>query len=149
MNEGADDLNDIQVLASMDNEIYAVPVGNMVNAIESGAELITTMRDALLLIETTTAIQPRDSLCGFIYRLAHRALGPGVAEPTPVPLVMYCPRGHQHVDEGEWATRPHRTHQCQTVIPCGCPALYHGDCAKIICGFEWRPAAFSTVGVSV
>jgi hypothetical protein len=34
-------------------------------------------------------------------------------EAKPVPLVLYCPAGHLHVDEGEWATRPHKTHQCQ------------------------------------
>lgn len=28
-------------------------------------------------------------------------------------LVLYCPRcGVNHVDEGVWATRPHRTHLC-------------------------------------
>lgn len=34
-----------------------------------------------------------------------------------------------HVDEGEWATRPHKTHLCGT------------------CGHEWRPAEHYTVGI--
>lgn len=34
-----------------------------------------------------------------------------------------------HIDEGEWATRPHKTHQCQN------------------CGNQWRPANVPTVGV--
>lgn len=67
----------------------------------------------------------------------------------PVPLVMHCPAGHPHVDEGEWATRPHRTHQCQVLVPCA--ACEAGDewCEKTrICGLEWRPAQFPTVGVA-
>lgn len=74
--------------------------------------------------------------------------------PTPpdlreaVPMVLYCPAGHQHIDEGEWATKPHKTHECQKVIPCNCSALYHGECVKTICGQQWRPADFPTVGVA-
>ncbi len=50
--------------------------------------------------------------------------------PAPVPLVLNCPRCHrQHIDEGEWATKPHRKHLC----------------AK--CEHEWRPANIYTVGV--
>ena len=38
------DLNDIKYLASMPGkDIYGVPVGNMVNAIEAGAERIATL----------------------------------------------------------------------------------------------------------
>lgn len=51
-------------------------------------------------------------------------------QPVPVPKVLKCPQcGAQHIDEGEWATRPHRTHQCQ------------------FCKHEWRPFEFHTVGV--
>ena len=38
------------------------------------------------------------------------------AGPAPEikPMVMACPHcGTPHVDEGEWETRPHHTHQCQ------------------------------------
>lgn len=52
------------------------------------------------------------------------------SETKPVPLVLYCPEcGAQHVDAGEWATRPHKTHQCQS------------------CKAEWRPFLYATVGV--
>lgn len=47
-----------------------------------------------------------------------------------VTLSLWCPDcGQPHVDEGEWETRPHKTHQCQA------------------CGHEWRPFDYPTVGV--
>jgi len=51
--------------------------------------------------------------------------------PAPgVPLRLDCPVcGIPHFDEGEWATRPHRTHLCGG------------------CGMKWTPAAYPTVGV--
>lgn len=49
---------------------------------------------------------------------------------APIPMHIYCPMCHtQHIDEGEWATRPHHTHSCQT------------------CGHTWRPAVVCTTGV--
>jgi hypothetical protein len=68
----------------------------------------------------------------------------------PVSMVLYCPAGHKHVDEGEWATRPHKTHRCQAVASCDCLApknSEHRGCVKVICEEEWRPAHFPTVGV--
>jgi len=48
----------------------------------------------------------------------------------PIPMLMNCPRCDcPHIDEGEWATRSHKTHQCQQ------------------CETEWRPANVPTVGV--
>lgn len=48
----------------------------------------------------------------------------------PVSMHLLCPRcGAIHLDEGEWATRPHKTHQCQS------------------CKHEWRPFEYPTVGV--
>jgi hypothetical protein len=50
--------------------------------------------------------------------------------PKPVPIIVNCPEcGERHIDEGEWATRVHHTHSCQT------------------CGMTWRPAVVPTVGV--
>lgn len=50
--------------------------------------------------------------------------------PEPIPMLLRCASCHfPHVDEGEWAARPHRTHQCQK------------------CGHKWRPANVPTVGV--
>lgn len=49
-----------------------------------------------------------------------------------LPIVICCPEcGRQHVDEGEWVTRLHRTHLCSD------PA----------CGTKFRPALVHTVGV--
>lgn len=52
------------------------------------------------------------------------------ATPSPIPMVLACPTCHAwHVDEGEWATRPHKTHLCSR------------------CGALFRPANVPTVGV--
>ena len=51
-------------------------------------------------------------------------------EPAPVPMLLTCPScGERHIDEGEWAEKPHHTHACQH------------------CGHVWRPAVINTVGV--
>jgi hypothetical protein len=45
-------------------------------------------------------------------------------------VILYCPScSGRHIDEGEFATKPHHTHACQH------------------CGFVWRPAVVPTVGV--
>ena len=47
-----------------------------------------------------------------------------------IPMRLHCPGCHElHIDEGEFATRPHHTHACQH------------------CGNVWRPALVATVGV--
>ena len=52
------------------------------------------------------------------------------APDEPVPMLLWCPAcGARHVDEGEFATRPHHAHACQR------------------CGMVWRPALQTTVGV--
>ena len=52
-------------------------------------------------------------------------------EPEPTPLILYCPSCNtQHIDEGEWATKPHKTHECQS------------------CGQLFRPDDKPTVGIS-
>ena len=48
----------------------------------------------------------------------------------PVPMILNCPScGERHIDEEEFATKPHHTHACQN------------------CGMVWRPAKVDTVGV--
>lgn len=50
----------------------------------------------------------------------------------PIPMLLVCPDprcGMRHIDEGEFATKPHHTHACQS------------------CGMVWRPALGPTVGV--
>ncbi len=63
------------------------------------------------------------------------------AASTPIPLILFCPGpvsdghggqkmcGTRHIDEGDFATIPHRTHTCQA------------------CGFQWAPGVVPTVGV--
>jgi len=51
--------------------------------------------------------------------------------PVPIPMLLYCPKCLlKHVDYGEWAARPHKTHWCAN------------------CHHEWRPANVHTVGVT-
>lgn len=47
------------------------------------------------------------------------------------PLVLHCPEcDARHIDEGDWAARPHKTHLCAA------------------CGHEWRPFDHPTVGIA-
>lgn len=59
--------------------------------------------------------------------LDFRAEGVG---DEPIPMLLHCPMCSQrHLDDGEFATKPHHTHACQ------------------FCGHVWRPAVVDTVGV--
>ncbi len=50
--------------------------------------------------------------------------------PTLVRIIMHCPACHlQHIDKGEWETKPHRRHLCDG------------------CGHIWQPSIWYTVGV--
>lgn len=53
-----------------------------------------------------------------------------------IPVVLFCPHCKlQHVDEGKWKTKPHRTHACvDNVLGKGC-------------GKPFTPSAHRTVGV--
>lgn len=75
-------------------------------------------------------VSHHDSNCR--YRLLEEAIEALAAqdEPDPLPVRLLCPTcGGLHVDEGEWATRPHHTHAYQ------------------LCGEVWRPTVGPTVGV--
>lgn len=51
---------------------------------------------------------------------------------VPIPMILYCPACHmRHLDDGEFAEKPHHTHACQNKT----------------CGTVWRPALVPTVGV--
>ena len=53
-----------------------------------------------------------------------------VVSNDPVPMRLPCPScGELHLDEGEFAKKPHHTHSCQK------------------CGLTWRPAVVHTVEV--
>lgn len=48
----------------------------------------------------------------------------------PMPIAITCPVcALPHIDDGEWTSRPHRTHLC------------------IACGHRWQPAMIPTIGV--
>lgn len=48
----------------------------------------------------------------------------------PIPMLLRCPCCHErHIDVGEYKTKPHRTHACQT------------------CGENFKPSEEFTVGV--
>lgn len=48
----------------------------------------------------------------------------------PLAMILFCPScGTKHVDKGEWATKKHKKHLCET------------------CSFEWQPSLINTVGV--
>lgn len=50
---------------------------------------------------------------------------------TPVPMNLTCPACNEpHVDEGVWASRPHKTHECQR------------------CKHFWQPHPYPTVGIA-
>lgn len=62
---------------------------------------------------------------GYIAQV-HQAVQSG----APIPMLLTCPVcGERHLDEGEFAHKPHHTHACQH------------------CGMCWRPAIVPTVGV--
>jgi len=53
-----------------------------------------------------------------------------VESDLAIPMRLVCPECSElHIDEGEFATKPHHTHACQH------------------CGNVWRPAVVNTVGV--
>jgi hypothetical protein len=55
----------------------------------------------------------------------------GANAEDPIPMRITCPACRlPHIDEGEWASRPHRTHLCAE------------------CGLTWRPCERPTVGVA-
>ena len=59
-------------------------------------------------------------------------------QASPIAVVLHCPHcKKQHVDEGIWATRPHRTHACVD------------DCMGKGCGKPFTPSAHRTFGVRV
>lgn len=63
-------------------------------------------------------------------RAGRFALSEPILNGDPIPMILWCPECmERHVDAGEFATKPHHTHACQS------------------CGMVWRPAIVPTVGV--
>lgn len=110
---------------------------------------LVQLRDVLRRIDVLTAETIKQRLIAFLRRpvnseglwrewgeVVDELLAGGdastleAATPSPIPMVLACPTCHAwHVDEGEWATRPHKTHLCSR------------------CGALFRPANVPTVGV--
>lgn len=66
---------------------------------------------------------PPDPTMGF-------TLFTGKGHPSvSIPLILFCPAGHRHIDEADFSEKPHHTHACQE------------------CGIVWRPALVNTHGV--
>ncbi len=84
---------------------------------------------ATLLHESTTGLISRiDGHLEWTPRAPVIKAPPVAVKPTAMRLP--CPSCHQlHIDTGDFATEPHRTHSCQN------------------CGEVWRPALVPTVGV--
>lgn len=80
---------------------------------------------------TCAEIQRKDSLRHFRECPLREDLPEGHPQAEKsIPMLLFCPVCHaRHLDEGEFATKPHRYHACQS------------------CGNLWRPALVNTVGV--
>lgn len=53
-----------------------------------------------------------------------------LTELHSIPMLIWCPDCNtRHIDQGEFAYKPHHTHACQC------------------CGNVWRPAKVNTLGV--
>ncbi|HET6959532.1 MAG TPA: hypothetical protein VFI56_23225 [Vicinamibacterales bacterium] len=100
--------------------------GSHISDSEEIAFLRITIKNLHVLLETSTTTPS-------VERSSHPF-------DTPIPMRLPCPGtierdgqqipcGVLHVDEGEFATKPHHTHACQA------------------CGLVWRPALVPTVGV--
>lgn len=70
-------------------------------------------------------LEPEDVPATFAAQVKHDP-----DEQPPIPMIMFCPScDARHIDKGEFTTKVHHTHACQS------------------CGNVWRPAIVATVGV--
>ncbi len=77
--------------------------------------------------------------------IGHRIMATKTA--SPVPMLLFCPMCHtKHIDEGEFATKPHHTHACQGLVRNEEYDEKHGKVMRR-CGHVWRPAIVPTIGV--
>lgn len=100
------------------NHEVGVP-GKLLTAIGRQAAL----DEVVSMVETMMGGEPKPPA-------APRLVVPSEGPPVPIPVILTCPSCNaRHIDVGEFATRVHHTHSCQT------------------CGLTWRPAIVPTVGV--
>ncbi len=69
-----------------------------------------------------------ESFCKQAAQIQLKVESDKIAEP--IPMILICPGClARHIDEGDFKTKSHHTHACQS------------------CGFVWRPAIVPTIGV--
>lgn len=111
------------------------PAGMVTVPIEPDAGLLSVISAMVRRIAVPVSIEDEEIYfdnghARLIYKAVIDAAQPS-AGAEPVKVTIFCPRcSLPHVDEGEWATRQHKTHQCQG------------------CSHEWRPFPFATVGIT-
>lgn len=95
-------------------------------------DMINLLKRREIVIPETALHEGLKAAVKLVIDTAQCAVETATDQQTPVPYVLYCPEcGMKHIDEDEWATRPHKTHQCLNKM----------------CKHEWRPYPFPTVGV--
>ena len=98
-------------------------------ALVLSADYVDGWNDAVGQLSAPLADLVRSWLARSVPAAAGSAAATAPSPPEPIPARLTCPAcGQLHVDEGEFATRPHHTHACQH------------------CGMTWRPAVVPTVG---
>jgi hypothetical protein len=106
------DVNSVQVESSRERDARNATIARLREALEIASRWVgDSAPDDVAIIRAALAEQP---------------------SPPPVPIErLECPKCQLwHVDEGEWATKPHKTHRCAG------------------CGHEWRPFDYASVGVA-
>ena len=96
-----------------------------------------SMKEALTDLQNTCFFFKQGERCYPSYHPAFQyllSLCPSAEDksvkPSPIPMLLHCPKCNLgHIDEGEYAVKPHHTHACQH------------------CGMVWRPAIEYTIGV--
>lgn len=97
---------------------------------EALGDLMARVHAAYNLIAPRRASKDRGMLVDLLTRVHAGLLAWEQERKKPIPMRLRCPTCNAlHIDEGEFATKPHHTHTCQS------------------CGETWRPAIVATVGV--
>jgi predicted RNA-binding Zn-ribbon protein involved in translation (DUF1610 family) len=74
------------------------------------------------------------------YRLGFEN-GISTVSSKPIEMLLWCPScGARHIDEGEFATKPHHTHACQTCGMCWRPAVRYTSGVQFLPGFKNVPS---------
>jgi hypothetical protein len=103
---------------------------NEPNTADTNDTLAGALRDLRAVCACIDAGKARQLATTAVDRVEAAVTRALAGQPEPVPMVLHCPECRaRHIDEGDFATKPHHTHACQG------------------CGLVWRPAVVPTVGV--